>query len=864
MGTLDDKLDYLKETKEQIRQAINSKGQQVSTSDTFRSYATKISAIDTVNNQNKTVTANGVYSADAGYSGLGNVTVSLPLDTKRITVNGTYNASSDDLEGYSSVTVAVEDVPAVVEEVNVTPTTSAQIIRPETGVDGFSVVNVSAVTSAIDNNITAQNIVDGVQILGVSGSAVVLDGEEINITPTTSQQVITPTSPRNGITQATVAAVDHTIDANIIAGNIKSGVEILGVEGTYSGAVINNQNKNVTPSTSAQEITADNGYTGLGTVNVSAVTSSIDENIQAANIVDGVSILGVIGSAEVANLTGVGVNPSTEMQNVRPEAPYNGFAVVDVFPVDATIDENIQASNIKSGVTILGVTGDYQGTVINNQNKSVIPSAIDQSIVADVGYTGLGTVTVSGDEDLVANNIKSGVNIFGVVGNVVESNTTTVTVTPTTSAQTITPESPYNGFSSVTVDAVTSSIDSNISAGNIKSGVEILGVEGTLEEKVLVDDFPVTFGANTTLPHTVDFTVYPQYDGATHSTFYAPENFVAENIKSGVKIMGVTGNYQGDVINNQNKTVTPGAADQSITADAGYTGLGTVIVSGDNDLVAGNIKSGANIFGVIGSVVELNGTTVTVNPSTSAQVVTPESPYNGFTQVTVPAVTSSIDANINADNIISGVTILGVQGTAVELDGEQVTITPSTSQQIITPTTGNGITQATVSAVTSSIDANIVAGNIKKDVTILGVTGTLEEGSQINNQNISVTTDGTYTAGAGYTGLGTVTVTAGSVAATETQNEIAEQLMVINDGPCTLTVTMSPSNADLWLRSETNSVNITPTSSSGGVYIYTISIDPLKEYSYIASAEGYVKRTGTIVGGTTSSSITLDVDNEEA
>ena len=734
MGTLNDKLDYLKETKEQIRQAINLKGQEVSTSDTFRSYATKISAIDTVNNQNKTVTTNGVYSADAGYTGLGNVTVSLPLDTKRITVNGTYNASSDDLEGYSSVTVAVEDIPAVVEEVNVTPTTSAQTIRPETGVDGFSVVNVSAVTSAIDNNITAQNIVDGVQILGVSGSAVVLDGEEINITPTTSQQVITPTSPKNGITQATVAAVDNTIDANITASNIKSGVSILGVTGNYDGSEHVEERKTI-------ELTQDKSL------------------------------------------------PRTYI----PSSGYNSMAMLTINSI-----ENLSSGNIKNGVTIAGVTGDYQGTVINNQNKSVIPSAIDQSIVADVGYTGLGTVTVSGDEDLVANNIKSGVNIFGVVGNVVESNTTTATVTPTTSVQTITPESPYNGFSSVTVDAVTSSIDSNISAGNIKSGVEILGVEGTLEEKVLIDDFPVTFGANTTLPHTVDFTIYPQYDGATHSTFYAPENFVAENIKSGVKIMGVTGNYQGAVINNQNKTVTPGAVDQSITADAGYTGLGTVTVSGDNDLVAGNIKSGANIFGVVGSVVELNGTTATVNPSTSAQVVTPESPYNGFTQVTVPAVTSSIDANISA-------------------------------------------------------------GNIKSGVEILGVTGSYE-GTAINNENKSITVDGIYTAGAGYTGLGTVTVTAGSVAAIETQNEIAEQLMVINDGPCTLTVTMSPSNADLWLRSETNSVDITPTSSSGGVYIYTISIDPLKEYSYIASAEGYVKKTGTIVGGTTSLSIMLEVD----
>lgn len=58
---------------------------------------------------------------------------------------------------------------------------------------------------------------------------------------------------------------------------------------------------------------------------------------------------------------------------------------------------------------------------------------------------------------------------------------------------------------------------------------------------------------------------------------------------------------------------------------------------------------------------------------------------------------------------------------------EEKTVTPSTSQQVITPTSGkDGISKVTVAKVTSAIDENIVAGNIKKDVTILGVTGTYE------------------------------------------------------------------------------------------------------------------------------------------
>lgn len=54
-------------------------------------------------------------------------------------------------------------------------------------------------------------------------------------------------------------------------------------------------------------------------------------------------------------------------------------------------------------------------------------------------------------------------------------------------------------------------------------------------------------------------------------------------------------------------------------------------------------------------------------------------------------------------------------------------VTPSTSAQTITAPSGvDGYSPVNVAAVNASIDANITAGNIKKDVTILGVTGSYE------------------------------------------------------------------------------------------------------------------------------------------
>lgn len=190
---------------------------------------------------------------------------------------------------------------------------------------------------------------------------------------------------------------------------------------------------------------------------------------------------------------------------------------------------------------------------------------------------------------------------------------------------------------------------------------------------------------------------------------------------SQVTVNAVSKTYVGSGVTKKSAaTYTPGTSDQNIAS--GQYLNGTQTIKGDNNLTAGNIKSGVSIFGVSGTYTgsssggsgSVSLQSKTVSPSESTQTVKPDSGYGGLSQVTVNAISTTY--------VGSGVTKKAA-----------ATYTPSTSNQTI------AASQYLNGAQTIKGDANLVAGNIKRGVSIFGVTGNYagsSSGSSSGSNNV--------------------------------------------------------------------------------------------------------------------------------
>ena len=430
------------------------------------------------------------------------------------------------------------------------------------------------------------------------------------------------------------------------------------------------------------------------------------------------------------------------------------------------------------------------GASILNQDKTVTPTESVQIIGYDSGYTGLEHVTVRAiSSDYVGSgvtrNTSSDLSVSGasvsVPAGYYEEDVSTSVATATHPNPTASINS-ANGLVTASHTQSTGYVTGSTTTGTLQLTTQ---AAKTITPST-ASQTAVAAGRYTTGAVTVA-AVPTEEKTATANGEVTPS--------SGKFLSKVTVNVPtGSTINNQNKTVTPTESSQEVTADSGYTGLGTVTVEAISSTYVGsdiaqrsstNLSvSGATVTAPAGYYAESASKSV-ASGSAGTPSATKGTVSNHAISVT-PSVTNTTGyitggiktgtaVSVSASELVSGTLSITSNGTKdvtnyasvnVSISGDSPTIesleiTPSESEQTFNSSDVDGYKPVTVGAVSSTYVGSDITRRSSTDLTVSGATVTVPSGYYSANASKSVAsgTAGTPTATKGTVSDHSISVT---------------------------------------------------------------------------------------------------------
>lgn len=140
--------------------------------------------------------------------------------------------------------------------------------------------------------------------------------------------------------------------------------------------------------------------------------NSQDATIQVAEMLDGTTAYarGVKLTGTMPNRGAISLTISNKDDVISiPQGYHDGSGSVSILSTELA---KLIASNIKQGITILGVTGTLEpSSSVSVHAKSVIPTVLEQVILPDEGYDYLSQVTVAAIPYVESENSAGGITV---------------------------------------------------------------------------------------------------------------------------------------------------------------------------------------------------------------------------------------------------------------------------------------------------------------------------------------------------------------------------------------------------------------------------------------------------------------------